>query len=270
MDKSLPRQSPVERTDEQSPKRNRTEDATATNSLRGVHVPLDDVAAVALERRHVHDVYSKIATHFSSTRYKPWPQVADFVQSLAPGSIMVDVGSGNGKNLGIASHVTAIGCDVTTELLALGRARGLEGLRCDGIRTPFRTGVADAVISIAVLHHFATPARRLCALNELVRIVKPGGRLLIYVWAIEQAKDRGGSDVLIDWEVHEKYDKAQPVLRRYYHLFRQGELEQLVEQVPGVAVARSYFDKENWVVELHKAAAASAAEDVRDSPPSDT
>ena len=45
------------------------------------------------EERHVHEVYSSIATHFSDTRYNPWPRVAGFLSSLPPGSLVADVGN---------------------------------------------------------------------------------------------------------------------------------------------------------------------------------
>lgn len=41
-------------------------------------------------------------------------------------------------------------------------------------------------ICIAVLHHLSTTERRLEGLRELVRIVRPGGLVLVYVWALEQ------------------------------------------------------------------------------------
>ncbi len=47
-----------------------------------------------------------------------------------------------------------------------------------GERLPFRTGSFDAVISIAVLEHVRDPFR--CA-REIVRVLKPGGRLLCCV-----------------------------------------------------------------------------------------
>ena len=45
-----------------------------------------------LERRHVHDVYDKTARHFGSARYKAWPNVRRFLQALATGSLVADVG----------------------------------------------------------------------------------------------------------------------------------------------------------------------------------
>lgn len=45
-----------------------------------------------------------------------------------------------------------------------------------------------------------------------------------------------------------------PVYHRYYHLFRQGELEQLCAQIPGVKVHSSYHDQGNWCLILQKTA----------------
>lgn len=44
------------------------------------------------EKEHVHDVYSKIASHFSDTRYKAWPRIAEFLNSLPSGSSVADIG----------------------------------------------------------------------------------------------------------------------------------------------------------------------------------
>ena len=33
-----------------------------------------------LEEEHVHTVYDLIASHFSATRYKPWPIVDNYLQ----------------------------------------------------------------------------------------------------------------------------------------------------------------------------------------------
>lgn len=44
----------------------------------------------------------------------------------------------------------------------------------------------DAVISIALLHHLSTPSHRLSAISEITRVLRKGGKGLIYVWALEQ------------------------------------------------------------------------------------
>ena len=51
-----------------------------------------------------------------------------------------------------------------------------------------RNNILDFAISIAVVHHFSTPERRRKAINEILRTVKEGGEVMIYVWALEQEK----------------------------------------------------------------------------------
>lgn len=50
----------------------------------------------------------------------------------------------------------------------------------------FRSDAFDVSLCIAVLHHLSTAERRLAGLRELVRITRPGGLVLVYVWALEQ------------------------------------------------------------------------------------
>ena len=50
------------------------------------------MSEVHVEAEHVHKVYSQIAEHFSDTRHKPWPRIADFLLQQPPGSLIADVG----------------------------------------------------------------------------------------------------------------------------------------------------------------------------------
>lgn len=45
-----------------------------------------------LESKFVHHFYREIAQHFSDTRHKPWPKVAEFLTRLPRGSLVADVG----------------------------------------------------------------------------------------------------------------------------------------------------------------------------------
>ena len=90
------------------------------------------------EQEYVHDVYEKIAEHFSSTRYKPWPVVEKFLKELEIGSIGVDVGCGNGKYLEVNRNVYMIGADRSSNLIEISASRGFESLICDEINLPYR------------------------------------------------------------------------------------------------------------------------------------
>lgn len=92
---------------------------------------------------------------------------------------------------------------------------------------------------------------------------------LVYAWAFEQQVGATGArkfdkqDCFVPWHLPEQYlgeaeqealpckgvrheSKRTVELQRYCHLFRKGELEQLLEAVPGVRVERSYYDQSNW------------------------
>ncbi|XP_048199730.1 alkylated DNA repair protein alkB homolog 8 [Perognathus longimembris pacificus] len=148
--------------------------------------PESDREASRLEQEYVHRVYEEIAGHFSSTRHTPWPRIVEFLKALPSGSVVADIGCGNGKYLGINKELYMIGCDRSENLVAICRERQFQAFVGDALAVPVRSGSCDACISIAVIHHFATAERRVAAIQELVRLLRPGGTALIYVWAMEQ------------------------------------------------------------------------------------
>ncbi|CAG8661775.1 7268_t:CDS:2, partial [Paraglomus brasilianum] len=201
------------------------------------------------EQTHVHDVYEAIATHFSATRYKPWPVVEDFLKSMAVGSIGADIGCGNGKYLGVNKDVIVIGSDRSPTLCQIAHERGFDILVGDALNLPFRSNSFDFVISIAVIHHFTTEERRLAAIKELHRIALPESKILTYVWALEQSSRRQFSpdhqDIFVPWSMQDQGVVTGKVYQRYYHLFRKGELEGLIRQIDNTHIIESGYDKDN-------------------------
>ena len=247
--------------------------------------PPPPAAAEAYERAHVHDVYAAIAPHFSATRHRPWPLVAAFLAAQPPGAVGLDVGCGNGKYLALHPHLALLGCDRSAALAALARGRcrrpasstlssspsaassppaaaaaaaGDDALVADGLALPFRRGAADFAVCVAVVHHLSTRERRVAAVRALLACVAPGrGRVLVYVWALEQAGSRrgwaegGAQDLLVPWVVKAEQQQAPEggggdrTFQRYYHLYRRGELEEDVVAAGG-AVLSSGYEKDNW------------------------
>lgn len=73
---------------------------------------------------------------------------------------------------------------------------------CDTMRLPYRSDAFDAAISIAVIHHLSTEEHRLRALRELLRIVRVGGQVLVYVWALEQTENTfHHQDLFVPWDM---------------------------------------------------------------------
>ena len=70
---------------------------------------------------------------------------------------VVDVGCGNGKYLGHHQNTFQLGLDYSRNLLGLVQQnKKQEAVRSDVLAIPLRDGVADACISIAVIHHLST------------------------------------------------------------------------------------------------------------------
>ena len=268
---------------------------------------LVEETASQLEQQLVHSVYEEIAGHFSDTRHKPWPRVAAFIQVLQRGGrwwnkylliyiqslpkyeLLLDLGCGNGKYLGLedgGGGCWEIGTDYSFNLLQIAASRGHQGVRCDLLSVPLRDGVCGGLICIAVLHHLATRARRLAALLEVARLLRPGARGLVYVWARDQSQGRDMSsylkqnkknfknkenlenapseigefglpvhvnrtqfkhqDLLVPWKTKTEEDGASKEWKRYYHVFEEGELENLIGETEKLKVVESYYDQGNW------------------------
>jgi len=240
----------------------------------------------AYEDQHVHAVYDQIATHFSSTRYKPWPIIAKFISDLPSGWIGLDSGTGNGKYLPLPTDrpgsVLTVGLDRSRSLLLIARnARGeptapviREVVWGDVLDNGWRAGAFDYAISIATIHHLASYERRRLAVQRLLQCVSPAhGRILIYVWAIEQDElskrviptdstiedplSPSGKDVFVPWVMSQQGTAPNqatkqpvknaaenpgtivevPVYHRYYHMFAKGELTRLTcEAARGVGL----------------------------------
>ncbi|KAI9894869.1 MAG: tRNA methyltransferase, has a role in tRNA modification [Vezdaea aestivalis] len=257
------------------------------------------------ERKHVHEVYNQIASHFSSTRHKPWPIVVNFLRDRQPGAIGLDVGCGNGKYLSVNKDVFMIASDRSTALVEIASTHGRHtSIIADALDLPHRSQGFDFVISIAVVHHLSTRERRIGALSSMIDTLKRAipehkfnrlshlehqfnGELLVYVWALEQKQSRRGwdkgdaQDVMVPWvlksetpknmksstsssqnresdppnpaleptvNVDASQEKTKPsstTFHRYYHLYREGELEQDIHAAGG-CVLRSGYEKDNW------------------------
>lgn len=176
-----------------------------------------DMSAVDQEQSLVHDVYNDIAPHFSQTRYKPWPIVEKFLKGQPKYAIGLDVGCGNGKYLGVNQDVYMIGTDRSSGLIecAAGISNEYNLGIADGLHLPHENGRFDFAISIAVIHHFATPERRVEAIRHILSKLRVGGQALIYCWALEQETSRRGykegddQDILVPWVLKQKREKKE-------------------------------------------------------------
>ncbi|OCT99526.1 probable tRNA methyltransferase 9B [Xenopus laevis] len=156
--------------------------------------------ATQLEKQHVHSVYESTAPYFNEVQSKAWPKVRQFLLEQEPGSLIVDIGCGTGKYLSVNSEIYNLGCDYCKPLVEIAKNNKHEVMVCDNLNLPFRDQCFDTVISIGVIHHFSTKQRRIQAIKEMARTLVPGGRIMLYVWAMEQKSRRfEKQDVFVPW-----------------------------------------------------------------------
>ncbi|HYA89646.1 MAG TPA: methyltransferase domain-containing protein [archaeon] len=110
------------------------------------------------------------------------PALVELIESLDPGSVVLDLGCGPGRVLGHLARrgVECIGLDRSRVSVNLAVQRfGRPGVVGDNLQLPFAEGSADVVISDGVIHHTEDPQR---AFAENCRVLKPGGQMYLAVY----------------------------------------------------------------------------------------
>ena len=95
----------------------------------------------------------------------------------------------------------------------------------DMLALPFGDSTFDFAVAVATYHHIKGKNERTTAVNELVRILKPGGEAFLSVWNRAQPRFWLRSrEQLVPWRLGGK------AFYRYYHLFSYGEIRRLLAE----------------------------------------
>lgn len=208
-----------------------------------------------MEDQYVHSVYDEIADHFDTTRCHLWQGVVEFLEELPPQTKLLDAGCGNGKYLSVRKDCVVCACDACPALVNIAKAKhphanvSIANVLC----MPYADNAFDNLICIAVLHHLSTAQKRSMAIEELMRVLKPGGRAFITVWATEAYKpswkmvEGGTNDYMVPWN----HNQGR-VFQRFYHLFTRNDVVTLITGVPSASIESVKFEKNNWQVSIKK------------------
>jgi tRNA (uracil-5-)-methyltransferase TRM9 len=105
--------------------------------------------------------------------------------------------------------------------------------QADAAKLPYPDETFHWAISVATYHHLRSGEQE-AALNELKRVLKPGGEAFITVWNRWQVRFwLKPKEVKVPWR------KRGKTLYRYYYLFSYPELEGLVKKA-GLEVIKSF------------------------------
>ena len=188
---------------------------------------------------NVRQFYNNNYEKFDNSRYSIWKAVRNFIDNIAEDSLVLDAGCGNGKNMLYmqARDIKVIGIDFCDKLLNICKEKVLNVKYADVRNIPFQNNTFDYVISIAVIHHLSIESDRRKAIDEMLRVCKPNGKILVSVWALEQDKNSRFKFRLGDNIV--KWDDTT----RYYHIHSKDTITDLLKSYN---VESIFLDKGNW------------------------
>jgi len=211
------------------------------------------------EKEYVGNTYEQISKHFSSTRYSHWNSVKEYIQGLYLLNDLskinfLDFGCGNGKYLSLCDKFNSFGFDNCENLLQIVKTKYPNVIVTKGDVSEENTkfiNFFDSIICIAVIHHLSTEQRRIDSIKNIIKYLKSGGTALISVWSTDIDKTKyikleSEGDYLVGWNKQ---------FQRYYHLFEQFELENLISQADvnnQIVITKTILECDNWFINIKK------------------
>lgn len=140
-----------------------------------------DPAEVAAMFDEVAARYDLTNTVLSLGRDRGWRTAVRQALDLRPGERVLDLAAGTATSSAAlaGSGADVVGCDFSLGMLQVGRRAGHDGVDLvagDALRLPFADGSFDAVTISFGLRNTADAG---LALAELLRVTRPGGRLVV-------------------------------------------------------------------------------------------
>ena len=170
-------------------------------------------------------VWDAIADKWAEYREEPIHVVQEFV-SAKKGN-MLDLGCGSGRNI-YPMKGKVYGVDFSQRQIsnAVKKAQSLnidfEGIVADATALPFDNNFFDSAICISTIHCIEGEINRKKVINELFRVMKPGGELMISTWDKFREISKGKREEMIGFLVNEVSYK------RYYFYFTEEEFLNLL------------------------------------------
>jgi len=188
------------------------------------------------------DVFDQIAPSWYNFRHRSiFGRELTGLAKCWQGGKLLNLGCAHGPDFFPFRHSFELyGVDFSPEMLNLARRYakkynfGVALSLADVRHLPYPDETFDWAISVATYHHIEGRAERQKALNELRRVLKPGGEAFITVWNRWQRRFWfKPNEAFVPWR------KKGETLYRYYYLFSYAELEKLAKSA-GFEIIKSF------------------------------
>lgn len=201
----------------------------------------------------VQESYDLIAKYFAVTRVFTWKWTDNFVNALTDNCIILDIGSGNGRNSNYNNHIVFC-IDISNEQLKMNNSKNNFSIHGNMISISFKNNSFDSILSIASFHHLKTIKERYSSLKEMKRVLTKNGKILLSVWSINQPKKTkriftNYGDNIVNWNTNTKdIEDNFIVIPRYYYIFKLDEIKELLQEY--FIIDKYYWDSGNEIFEL--------------------
>lgn len=210
------------------------------------------------------ETYDIISSDWNEKRKYNWKPVKDFLEQIQnkENLKLLDLGCGTGRDLELAldlgfSKENLSGCDFSKGQLEIVKKKGFNIKISEITQLDFKNEEFDVIICIAAHHHLLEKKEQIKALEEMKRVLKKTGHILLCNWFPEKTfledqlkkkkfefidKEEKKVKVTYTFE-NKKYD-------RYYYLFDQEELENLCKNA-GFKIKKTEVFNGNIYFELN-------------------
>ncbi|MBI4427213.1 MAG: class I SAM-dependent methyltransferase [Candidatus Magasanikbacteria bacterium] len=197
--------------------------------------------------------YNLIAEEFLLKRQYRLDELRFLEQYLDDGDKILDLGCGWGRlyQVFVGRSINYVGADQSIEPLKIARKKfpKIKFVRAEMTNLPFENEEFNKIFCINTFHHLLSKDLMLETLQEMKRVLKPGGQLIMTNWNLrggwrekkiesKEYKDIGNNNYEIPW----KNDLGIVLAKRYYHAFSPLELKKLLNQA-GFEVEKQYYEK---------------------------
>lgn len=185
--------------------------------------------------------YNEFAQSFSQKRKNPWPEIELLIlKYLKENDKVLDLGCGSGQYFSFfqKQKVQYFGLDFSEKLVEIARKKypKAQFFVGDALNLPFSDNFFDKVIAIAILHHIPSKELRNKFLQEIYRVLKKEGILILTCWYLHKKPYRC---TILKFNILKflKLSKLDyndiifplgEIKKCYFHCFKKEELEDLL------------------------------------------
>lgn len=191
----------------------------------------------------IQKAYDKVVTPFVASRARDWSEFQKITSLCSSTDRILDIGCAHGRLLPVLikegiKEDNYTGIDLSEKLIEEAK-KTFPGARFDvgnACRLPYQNEAFDITISSAVLHHIPSDRLRISAVQEMLRVTKSGGTVVILVWNAFYFKHLWPHILrsLIPKKGGDMFDMYLPFFGkdtiRYVHAFTQHSLRKLLKK----------------------------------------